>query len=186
MATTGNLDRAQETFVKNIEEMTGRTIDQLATEAKTSGTKHGEIVKFVQTRYGLTYGYANFIALRAREVAAPADRPDDPVAAHYTGAKASLRPIYDALAGAVAAFGKDVEFAPKKSYVSLRRHKQFGCIHPSTNTRVDVGLNLKGVAPVGRLEQSTDGMFTHRVRVGSVADVDGELVTWLKRAYDAA
>jgi hypothetical protein len=50
-----------------------------------------------------------------------------------------------------------VELAPKKAYVSLRRKKQFGCIQPSTATRVDVGVNLKGVAPAGRLE--TSGSF---------------------------
>ena len=48
--------------------------------------------------------------------------------------------------------GKDVEVAPKKAYVSLRRNKQFALIQPSTRTRVDLGLNLKGVEPEGRLE----------------------------------
>ena len=49
-------------------------------------------------------------------------------------------------------FGKDLEVSPKKTYVSLRRNKQFALIQPSTATRVDVGLNLKG-HPVGdRLE----------------------------------
>ena len=88
----------------------------------------------------------------------------------------------------IAAFGKDVDLSPKKAYVSLRRSKQFGLIQPSTATRLDVGLNLKGVAPKGRLEASGsfNSMCTHRVRLESVKDVDAELVAWLKQAYEKA
>src|SRR6266542_6064354 len=188
MMGTGTMDQAQQTFVRNIEEKTGRTIDELVAEARVGGTKHAEIIKFVQARFGLTYGYANYVALRVRKMR-DTQRPggtssngDDPVAAQYTGPKAALRPIYDAVVAVVRAFGDDVELAPKKTYVSLRRRKQFGCVGPATNTRVDVGLNLTGTAPAGRLEAANDGMFTHRVRVSSVDEVDGELVGWLRRA----
>jgi hypothetical protein len=53
---------------------------------------------------------------------------------------------------------------------------------------VDVGLNLKGLAPKGRLEASGsfNAMCTHRVRLESPKDVDAELVGWLKQAYDKA
>jgi hypothetical protein len=61
-------------------------------------------------------------------------------------------------------------------------------IQPSTATRVDVGLILKGVKPAGRLEASGsfNAMFTHRVRVGGFTEVDAELVRWLRKAYDGA
>ena len=55
-----------------------------------------------------------------------------------------MRPIYDALVKAMSKFGPDVEAAPKKAYVSFRRSKQFAIVQPSTKTRVDVGINLKG------------------------------------------
>jgi predicted transport protein len=110
------------------------------------------------------------------------------VAAQYSGAKAGLRPVYDALEKKIRAFGQDVELAPKKAYVSLRRSKQFGLLQPSTATRLDVGLNLKNAPAKGRLEASGsfNSMCTHRVRVETVKDVDAELVSWLKEAYDRA
>jgi hypothetical protein len=76
----------------------------------------------------------------------------------------------------------------KKTYVSLRRSKQFALVQPPTKTRVDVGINLKGVAPAGRLEASGsfNSMVSHRVRIESVKDVDKELVAWLKQAYESA
>lgn len=49
--------------------------------------------------------------------------------------------------------------------------------------RLDVRLVLKGVEPKGRLEASGsfNAMVTHWVRVESKAEVDGELLGWLKR-----
>lgn len=87
----------------------------------------------------------------------------------------------------VSKFGPDVEVSPKKTYVSLRRHKQFALIKPSTATRIDVGLNLKDVAAAGRLETSAgfNAMCSHRVRVTSTSEVDAELRGWLRSAYRA-
>jgi hypothetical protein len=70
--------------------------------------------------------------------------------------------------------------------VSLRRTKQFGCIQPSTSTRVDVGLNLKGEPHDGRLEKSANSMFTHRIRVSDTGELDAEVLSWLRKAYDRA
>jgi predicted transport protein len=99
-----------------------------------------------------------------------------------------LRPIYDRLLAAITKFGSDIEVSPKKAYVSLRRGKQFAIVQPSTATRLDVGINLKGVEPTERLEASGsfNAMLSHRVRLSTVAEVDRELLAWLKKAYEAA
>jgi hypothetical protein len=54
--------------------------------------------------------------------------------------------------------------------------------------RVDVGLVLKGVAPSERLESAAkfNALFTHRVRVNMLEEVDDELTSWLREAYDRA
>jgi len=150
--------------------------------------KHGLIIKFLKSEHGITHGYANLIAHEALQSAAGHQAEDDLVAAQYAGDKSALKPIYDRLAQAIGKFGSDVEIAPKKTYVSLRRKKQFALIQPTTKTRLDVGINLKGKAPAGRLEASGsfNAMVSHRVKLESVADANAELIGWLKEAYKAA
>ena len=172
-------------MISNLKEKTGKTLPQWLKISRGSGeAKHGAIVKFLKTEHGVTHGYANLIAAKTLE----SGEPTDPVEAQYSGGKEALKPIYTAFVRAVKKIGKDVEIAPKKTYVSLRRRKQFALIQPSTKTRVDVGLNLKGVPPAGRLEPSGsfNSMCTHRVRLESKKDVDAELEGWLKDAYDRA
>jgi hypothetical protein len=111
----------------------------------------------------------------------------DLVAAQYAGDKAALKPIYDALIKTAKSCGA-IEIAPKKAYVSLRRSKQFAIIQPSTRTRVDLGLNIKGEPPKGRLEMSGsfNAMVSHRVKLEKAADVDKDVKAWIKKAWSGA
>ena len=179
------------TMVANMKDKTGRTLDQwLAIAKQTGAEKHGHVVKALKTDHGLTHGYANLVAhmLLQSDAGSQASAGIDLVAAQYAGPKASLRPIYDAVIKAASALGKDVEIAPKKTYVSLRRNKQFALVQPSTRTRVDLGINLKNEPATARLEKagSFNAMVSHRVRLESPADVDNELRAWLKKAWSEA
>ena len=53
---------------------------------------------------------------------------------------------------------------------------------------LDLALVLPDAAATPRFESATtfNALFTHRVRVRSVADVDEELSAWIRRAYDRA
>lgn len=193
------------TMIQNLEEKTGRKLAAWTKLVLGSGaTKHGEMVAWLKTEHGMTHGYANLVAHEARKAppAGPGARAkpkaasgankggsaDDDGRELYAGPKEGLLPIHDELLKVVRGFGKDVELAPKKAYVSLRRATQFGCIHPSTKTRVDLGIKLKGVEPTGKLEAagSWNAMVTHRVRLESVKDVDAKVRGWLKKAYEQA
>ena len=195
----GSAEDATRSMIENLEAKTGKSLDQWVRLAKASGQdKHGKVLAFLKKEHGLTHGYANFVARTALAepgatpldlaASSPAGGEDPIVAAQYAGTKASLRPIYDALVAKLQAFGADVELAPKKTYVSVRRKKQFAILQPSTASRFDVGINLKGAPAKGRLEASGsfNAMVSHRVRVEKLADVDAELLRWLKQAYDAA
>ncbi|WP_420630784.1 DUF4287 domain-containing protein [Candidatus Leptofilum sp.] len=185
---TDKVEAAAQTMIENLEKKTGKSLDQWIAIARASGfEKHGQIVKYLKTEHGFTHGFANMVSIKARETAASPKTADDLVDNQYSG-KESLRPIYDTLTAAIAQFGDDVVLAPKKAYVSLRRNKQFGLIQPSTKTRVDVGINLKGMDADGRLEKSGsfNSMVSHRVRLTSPDEVNEELINWLHQAYDAA
>jgi predicted transport protein len=182
------MDAATETMIRNFPEKTGKSLDEWVAIVKKLGPKkHGELVKFLKESHGMGHGYANLVVHTAAGLMGEnAVAGDDLVAAQYSGDKAALRPMYEQLLKAVTAFGKDVEVSPKKTCVSLRRSRQFAMIQPSTKTRLDVGLNLKGVKPSGRLEASGSfsAMCTHRVRVESPDQIDAALIGWIKDAYD--
>lgn len=184
-----SVDEATQTQIRNIEAQTGKSADELIAGALATGlTKHKEIQGYFEQTYGLTYGNANVMAIFTRDKQkGAAGEEENFVDAQYAGAKASLRPLYDTLISAVEGFGDDVEISPKRTYVSLRRKKQFGLIQPAAG-RVDVGINLKGVDPAGRLEASGSfsSMCTHRVRVTSAAEIDADLLGWMRQAYEGA
>ena len=99
---------------------------------------------------------------------------DEIVSGFYPGPKARLRLIHDRVMAEINKFG-EFEIAPKKTYLSLRRKRQFAMLGPATNSRVDLGLNMKGVPPTERLlEMPPGGMCQYQVRLSSEKDVDAE------------
>lgn len=182
-------EEMQASMIANLPEKTGRSLEEWVELVRGSGhEKHGQMVKFLKDEHGLSHGYANLVAHVRRDPAIlERSEEEDLVEAQYSG-KDDLRPIYEKIIAAVAAFGDDVELAPKKAYVSLRRSKQFGLVQPSTKTRVDVGIKSGSLGTGGRLEPagSFNSMMSHRVRVSSPEDVDDELLAWLRTAYEEA
>jgi len=177
-------------MIKNIVDKTGNTLEHWLEIAEKSGLeKHGQIIKMLKGDHGMTHGFANLIALKHLKTdAASIAKTQDLVALQYSKGKEGLKPIYDKLVKAIEGFGADVELAPKKAYVSLRRKKQFGLIQPSTKTRVDIGINIKGKAASGALEDSGkwNSMVSHRVRIEDESQITDEVIGWLKEAFDNA
>ncbi len=173
-------------MIDNMPEKTGKSLEEWFAVLGASGeTKHGNMLKLLKSEFGVTHGFANTIASLYRQQ--DVETPPDLVAAQYEK-KAALRPIYAKLIAAVQTFGDDIEIAPKKTTVSLRRGKQFGVIKPSTKTRIDLGIQLKGEPTTDRLEDGKvfGGMCSHRVRLSSVDDVDETVIGWLQEAYQRA
>jgi hypothetical protein len=184
------------TQLKNIQARTGKTIAELHAALAVCGlAKHGERRSWLMERFKLGYGDANTVALFVGKplpdlhggVPPAASAPDgDPLAAIYTGAKAALRPLHEAVLAQVRAFG-DFEVAPKKSYVSLRRKKQFAMVGPATKDSVEIGLNAKDLPVHARLKPQPPGsMCNATTRITSAAEIDAQLQGWLRKAFDAA
>jgi hypothetical protein len=189
------VDEALESQIRHSEATYGKPLSAwIALIAESGLTKHTEIMALLKNEYGMSHGSANRVALKARgadaaSIAAAAHLAGrDPIADLYSGTRAGLRPLHDALLTACQSFGPDIELAPKKGYVSLRRKKQFAMLAPTTTTRLDIGLILVGVTPTERLESAAgfNAMCTHRVRVSTLRDIDTPLLEWMKQAYERA
>jgi predicted transport protein len=139
-------------------------------------------LNFLKKKHGVTYGFANTIVHLSKEDKTQAV---DLIAIQYEK-KEVLKPIYDVLKGHIETFGKDIEFAPKKVYVSVRREKQFAITQPSTKTRVNLGLNLKEKEAEGILENSGSfsEMCTQRIRLATIDDISENVKNWIKEAYE--
>ena len=106
----------------------------------------------------------------------------------YSGGKAELRPLYDALLKLGLKTGKEAKACPCKTIVPLYRNHVFAQIKPTTQTRIDMGFALGDMKPTGRLID-TGGFakkdrITHRIPITSKEDIDDEVKHWLKVAYD--
>ena len=180
-----DLDKAIDTHLANIQKKVGKSLNEIYSTFSASGhEKHGQIRDFAKTEFGIGHGDANALALHylKRNDGAPADPTDE----MYAGPKAALRPIHDALMAAISHFG-EFEIHPKKGYFALRRKKQFAMIGPATNTRVEVGINMKGVPGTDRLvEQPAGGMCQYKVKVTDASEVNAELIGWIKTAFESA
>lgn len=182
-----DIQKAVETQLRNIQARTGKTLDELFAFIRASGlAKHGEIVAHLKAELGLGHGDANTLAHAAKQAIAPKPAAEDPLDALYTGPKAALRPIHEALLSKMKPLG-GFEAAPKQKYISYRRKKQFAMIGPPTHSRVELGLNIKELPDSPRLEKLPPGkMCNYQVRLTEVSQVDAELAGWIRQAFDAA
>ena len=186
-----SLDQAIQTQINNIQQKTGKSLDELAAIVKNSGlTKHGEIREMLKHELGLGHGDANtlvHVVLQSDGTRAADGKSEDEVLDEiYADKKSGLRPIHEALMAEIVKFG-EFETLPKKGYVSLRRKRQFAMIGPKTNTRLEVGLNVKDLPTDERLlEQPKGSMCNYIVRVSDANEADGQLFDWIRRAYENA
>ena len=185
------------TQLKNIQAKTGKTIAELHVAVAASGaSKYGEKRAWLMEHFKLGHGDANAVVhfidkpLPDLAVGSPAAAPSalagDPLDGIYTGAKSGLRPLHEAVITVVRRFGA-FEEAPKKTYISLRRKKQFAMVGPATKDSVEIGLNAKNLAPHERLKVlPPGGMCNATTRITDASELDATLVGWLRQAYDAA
>lgn len=175
-----------DTVVANCKANTGRTLAQWVALARKSQATDPRAARAWAKEQGLSTVYQSAVV----EALFPSSSGDDTlVDDQYSGAKASLRRIYDALVRAARAFGRDVEVMPRRSQVTFSRATSFAVIRAATRDRIDVALKLHGEKPTSRLVADAKAMKSdpsHVVAVRAPDEVDKELVAWLREAYDRA
>ena len=183
------MDKAEQTMLDNLLKNTGKTLEQwIEIVRKENFEKHGQILTFLKENHSFTHGFANLVAMKSRGAdAGSVENKDELIEKQYVG-KEHFKPIYDQLMSEIEKFGNDIEIAPKNAYVSLRRKKQFAILQPATKTRFEIGINLKGHEPKGKLEaiNTANAMCSHKINLANSNDIDKEVIEWIKTAYDNA
>jgi Domain of unknown function (DUF5655)/Domain of unknown function (DUF4287) len=185
-----------QSWVASLPEKTGRSLDEWIRLVKKEGpSTEKEQLAWLKAKHSLGTNTAWWIAERAGGRNAEDDDPDTYLQAvegyvtdMFSGKKAGLLPIYDALLKLGTSLGNDVKVCPCKTMVPFYRRHVFAQIKPSTATRIDLGLALKDTAVPERLID-TGGLakkdrITHRVAIASRAEIDSEVKHWLRFAYD--
>ena len=177
-------------YIDNVRAKTGKTPEDFAKLAVKMGlSKHGETVTWLKTDFALGHGHATAIAGVILKAGLPKPSQDQKLEALFAAKKQRWRAAAGKLLEQVAAFGNDVSVAAGGTYINLlRAEKKFGILQPASAERMDIGIKLKGKPAQGRFEAagSWNAMVTHRIRVADPAEIDTEVISWLKSAYDAA
>lgn len=177
-----NVEEGLKAQLRNIETAYGKSIDEFTAAIATSGlTKHSEVVAMLKQRYGMAHAAAHRVSIVS------GDRLGHGTPAGPQKVGANIAAIHDALLEFTRSLGSDVEAVAKRGYVSLRRRKQFAMLQPAAKV-VNVGLVLDDRTPTARLRDAKtwNALFTHRVQVGSLNDIDTQLKRWLADAYRSA
>ncbi len=182
------MDKNVASMIENLKEKTGNTLEEWKVIiTKENLAKHGQIVKFLKEKHNVTHGYASEIGLKVLGSDADSStNADDFIETQYKG-KEHLKSFYDKILAEIEQFDGDFEIAPKKTYVSLKRKKQFIILNPASKTRFEIGFNLKGVEPKGKLEaEKPNGICSHKINLAEISEIDKEVINWIKMAYDKA
>ena len=183
-------------WVAELKQKTGRTLEEWLAHIKKAGPKgEKERRAWLKEEHGLGTNTAWWLAERAEgkgEETADPDRyleaAERDVEKMFSGGKAKLRPLYDALLKLGLKTGKEAKACPCQTIVPLYRNHVFAQIKPATQTRIDLGFALGDMKPKGRLIDTggfaKNDRITHRIPITSMEDIDDEVKHWLKVAYD--
>jgi hypothetical protein len=183
-------------WIAELKDKTGRSLDEWLTVIKKKGPKDEKARReWLKLEQSLGTNYSSWLAERAAGKGAEIGDPDEYLKAAegyvekmFSGPKAELRPLYNALLKLGLSIGKDVKACPCQTIVPLYRKHVFAQIKSTTRTRIDFGFALGDTKAKGRLID-TGGFakkdrITHRIEIRSLKDIDAEVKQWLKAAYD--
>ena len=175
--------------IGSMADRTGRSLDEWLELVQASGIDpldQNAVRRWLKAEHGVPQNSQWAIADAAARAAGWV-RPtvEEYVDSQYQGAKAGLRPIYDAVAGAIVQLGDDVTVEGRGGYTPFVRGRQFAAVAAAAKDRVDLGLRFTDPPAAGRLQQASGpGQATHKIALRSVADVDDEVRHLLRVAYD--
>ena len=184
-------------WIAELKQKTGRTLEEWLRFIKKEGPPTEQTRRdWLKSEHRLGTNTAWWLAERSvgkGEEAADSDAylkaAENYVEEMFSGKKAHLRPLYDALLKLGLSIGQDVKACPCQTIVPLYRHHVFAQIKPTTQTRIDFGLALGDTKKTPKRLINTGGYekkdrITHRFKISSLNAIDDEVKRWLRVAYD--
>jgi hypothetical protein len=173
--------------MEKLEQETGRSFDAWVRLGRAKGPKD---LASLRAWYRKEHGHSNMNAYwLAGKVLEPDTDYGDPeplVDALYSGEKAALRPVHEAVVDVLLGLGEDVTVTSCKTMVPAYRKHVFAELAPTADG-VQVQMSLGDAPFEGRLAKAAHRMagdrLTHEVVVRTKKDVDGALKAWLRQAY---
>ena len=106
------------------------------------------------------------------------------IESHFVGKDRVVREIYDKLKMSVKTFGP-INEEPKKTSIHVVNKTAFlGVATRKAHLILTIKSDRQLVSPrIHKTQQTSASRFHHEVKLISRADVDNELVGWLKAAY---
>lgn len=168
---------------------TGRSLEEWLALVRSSGVDpldQAAVRGWLRREHGVPQNSQWAIAdAAAREAGWVRPTVTEYIDGQYAGAKAALRPIYDALAAMICELGDDVTVEGRGSYIPFVRGRQFAAIAAATRDRVDLGLRFTDPPDAARLQPGGGpGQATHKVSLRDVGEVDAEVAQLLRVAYE--
>ena len=173
-------------FLDTLVEKTGADLPTWMGRIEGNGlTKNPEIIKWIKTDHGLNHMQSNFLATFFRNGGKPVYSAGDELMDSLFNKKEAWRPVYEVLAERIGAEITDVQFIPKKTYVSITGKREFAVARMMTK-ELRVGMDL-GERPFDNYVQQGKGLgamprISHMVVVTSTEAINDELLAQLKAA----
>lgn len=174
---------------ESMRERTGRSVEEWVELVGSSGLDpldQKAVRRWLKDEHGVLQN-SRFAIADAAARAAGWEPPsvEESIDRQFSGAKAHLRPIFDALRAALEDLGDDVRIEARGTYVPFVRRRQLAAVAAATRTRVDVGLRYTDPPASALLvEASAPGQATHKLSLAAVDEVGEEVEGLLRAAYE--
>jgi hypothetical protein len=169
-------------------ERTGHTLEQWVSLVQTSGVDpldQNAVRRWLKDMHGVKQNSQWAIAFAAAEAAGWVQPSvEEYIDGQFTGTRAGLRPVFDAVRAAAQGLGDDVTVEGRGTIVPFVRARQFA-VTAATAARLDLGLRFVDPPASERLQPATaPGQATHKIVLTTVDDVDDEVRALLRTAYE--
>jgi predicted transport protein len=173
-----------EAILRNLEDKTGKTLEQWLTLVKKSKlADKKQVIDFLKSEHNLGHFQAQKIyeCFSETNIYAETDRfiPN-------LFNSAELLKAYKKIEATLLKMGKDVRVQPCKTYIPFYRTNQFCIVKASKDKKITIGLNLPSDFKTDLFKKAktvASERINYQTTLESIADFDAQLIEIIKIAY---